>query len=65
MFYKAYEDNKDMKNILIFSKILMKSFSERTDKYVHPFDTRTDVVFAGLFYDKVLITLQRLKKRSE
>ena len=64
MFYKAYKDNKDMTNILIFSKILMKSFSERTDKFVHPFGTRRDIVFAGLFYDKVLITLQILKKKN-
>ena len=34
-----YKDNEGMDNILILPKNSMKTFSERTDKYVHLFGT--------------------------
>ena len=43
MFYVECRDDKGMKNILILSNILMKLFSERADKFVHPFDTVKDM----------------------
>ena len=39
MFYVECRDDKVMKTILILFNILMKLFSERADKFVHPFST--------------------------
>ena len=51
-----YKDNKGMENILILSKNSIKTFSERTDKYMHPFGTLKNILFMGLFCGKLLIT---------
>ena len=37
-----YEDDKGMESILILSKILMKAYAERTNKYEHPFSIHRD-----------------------
>ena len=37
-----YEDDKGMESILILSKILMKAYAERTNKYEHPFGIHRD-----------------------
>ena len=51
-----YKDNEGMENILILSKNSIKTFSERTGKYMHPFGTLKKISFKGLCCGKLLIT---------
>ena len=43
-----YKDDKGMENILILSKISMKAYAERTNKYEHPFGTHRDFQGGGV-----------------
>ena len=42
-----YEDDKGMESILILSKILMKAYAERANKYEHPFGIHRDFQGGG------------------
>ena len=55
-----YEDDKGVENILILSKILMKAYAERTNKYGHLFGIHRD--FQGGVLKSLYLGYFRSKK---